>query len=103
MFILRISAVERNRVYLEHEAICFEMKAASVMEEYPCVVVRGICDYADSHKNESLQNYAAATAAACAKGLLSMIPAIDVTDSGTTANASSHLPATHATNVTFGS
>lgn len=100
---LQISAVERNRVHLEHEAICFEMEAAGVMEEHPCVVIRGICDYADSHKNKGWQNYAAATAAACAKGLLSMIPAIDVTDSRTTANASSHQPATHATNVTFGS
>jgi nucleoside phosphorylase len=71
---LQISAVERNRVHLEHEAICFEMEAAGVMEEHSCVVIRGICDYADSHKNKGWQNYAAATAAAYAKGLLSMIP-----------------------------
>jgi hypothetical protein len=71
---LQISAVERNRVHLEHEAICFEMEAAGVMEEHPCVVIRGICDYADSHKNKGWQNYAAATAAAYAKRLLSMIP-----------------------------
>jgi nucleoside phosphorylase len=99
---LQISAVERNRVHLEHEAICFEMEAAGVMEEHPCVVIRGICDYADSHKNKGWQNYAAATAAAYAKGLLSMIPAIQVADNGKTANASSHQPVTHATNVTFG-
>ncbi|PVH90056.1 purine and uridine phosphorylase, partial [Periconia macrospinosa] len=49
---LQISALERNRVQQEHEAICFEMEAAGVMEEHPCVVVRGICDYADSHKNK---------------------------------------------------
>ncbi|KAF2624912.1 purine and uridine phosphorylase, partial [Macroventuria anomochaeta] len=71
---LQISAVERNRVQREHDAICFEMEAAGVMHEYPCVVVRGICDYADSHKNKGWQNYAAATAAAYAKGLLSRIP-----------------------------
>jgi nucleoside phosphorylase len=74
---LQISAMERNRIQNEHEAICFEMEAAGVMQEYPCVVVRGICDYADSHKNKGWQNYAAATAAAYAKGLLSRIPAID--------------------------
>lgn len=65
---LQISATERNRIQQQHEAIYFEMEAAGVMEEHPCVVIRGICDYADSH-------YAAATAAAYAKGLLSMIPA----------------------------
>ncbi|KFA81275.1 hypothetical protein S40288_04869 [Stachybotrys chartarum IBT 40288] len=74
---LQISAVERNRVQKEHDVICFEMEAAGVLEEYPCIVVRGICDYADSHKNKGWQNYAAATAAACAKELLSMIPAAD--------------------------
>lgn len=100
---LQISAQERNRVQLEHDAICFEMEAAGVMEEYPCVVIRGICDYADSHKNKGWQNYAAATAAACAKGLLSFVPAIEVTDSDKTANVLSHQPATHATNITFGS
>ncbi|KAF1955654.1 hypothetical protein CC80DRAFT_549348 [Byssothecium circinans] len=40
------------------------MEAAGVMDEYPCVVVWGICDYADSYKNKGWQNYAAATAAA---------------------------------------
>lgn len=99
---LQISARERNRVQLEHEAICFEMEAAGVMEEYPCIVIRGICDYADSHKNKGWQNYAAATAAACAKGLLSMIPAIEVTDSDKIASSSSHQPATQSFNVTFG-
>ncbi|ORY05710.1 nucleoside phosphorylase domain-containing protein [Clohesyomyces aquaticus] len=39
---LQISAVKRNRIQKEHEAICFEMEAAGVLEEYPCVVVRGI-------------------------------------------------------------
>ncbi|KAG9196831.1 hypothetical protein G6514_003944 [Epicoccum nigrum] len=78
---LQISAQERNRVHQEHEAICFEMEAAGVMEEYPCVVVRGICDYADSHKNKGWQNYAAATAAACAKGVLSVLPQVEVVTS----------------------
>jgi hypothetical protein len=99
---LQIFARERTRVQLEHEAKCFQMEAAGVMELYPCVVVRGICDYADSHKNKGWQNYSAATAAACAKGLLSMIPAIEVTDSGKTASSSSHQPATQSPNITFG-
>lgn len=34
------------------------------------IIVRGICDYADSHKHKRWQEYAAATAAACFKVLL---------------------------------
>lgn len=75
---LQISAQERDRIYREHEAICFEMEAAGVMEEHPCIVIRGTCDYSDSHKNKGWQDYAAATAAAYAKGLLSMLPAMKV-------------------------
>lgn len=75
---LQISAKKRDEIQKEHNIICFEMEAAGVMHEqkYPCVVVRGICDYADSHKNKGWQNYAAATAAAYAKGLLSKIPSV---------------------------
>jgi hypothetical protein len=42
------------------------------------LVIRGICDYADSHKNKRWQAYAAGTAAAYAKELLSVIPAAEV-------------------------
>ncbi|CCD51210.1 hypothetical protein BofuT4_P085720.1 [Botrytis cinerea T4] len=58
----------------EKNIICFEMEAAGLMDTFPCVVIRGICDYADSHKNKIWQPYAAATAAAYAKELLRVIP-----------------------------
>jgi nucleoside phosphorylase len=60
------------RDHLGHElgAYCVEMEAAGLMNNYPCLVIRGICDYADSHKNKEWQGYAAATAAAYAKELL---------------------------------
>ena len=58
--------------------LCYEMEAAGLMNSFPCLVIRGICDYADSHKNKKWQHYAAATAAACAKEVLSVIPAADV-------------------------
>jgi hypothetical protein len=48
------------------------------MDSFPCLVIRGICDYADSHKNKKWQAYAAATAAGYMKELLSVIPAKDV-------------------------
>ncbi|KAH8660559.1 nucleoside phosphorylase domain-containing protein [Xylariales sp. PMI_506] len=53
------------------DILCFEMEAAGLMTEFPCLVIRGISDYSDSHKNDAWQHYAAATAAACATELLS--------------------------------
>lgn len=40
------------------------------MDGFPCLVIRGISDYADSHKNETWQPYAASAAAAYAKELI---------------------------------
>ncbi|KAH7125082.1 ankyrin repeat protein [Dactylonectria estremocensis] len=56
------------------ECLCFEMEAAGLMNHFSCLVIRGICDYADSHKNDRWQRYASATAAAYAKELLSFVP-----------------------------
>ena len=58
--------------------LCFEMEAAGLMNSFPCLVIRGICDYADSHKNKKWQTFAAGTAAAYAKEVLSVIPTVDV-------------------------
>jgi nucleoside phosphorylase len=63
---------------------CVEMEAAGLMNDFPCLVIRGICDYADSHKNKDWQGYAAAVAAAYAKELLSVV-AIDQINSTPTA------------------
>ena len=64
----------RDRLRRELDILCFEMEAAGLMDSFPCLVIRGICDYADSHKNKRWQPYAAATASAYAKELLSVIP-----------------------------
>ena len=58
--------------------ICVEMEAAGLMDEFSCLVIRGICDYADSHENKRWQPYAAATAAAYMKELLDVIPAPEI-------------------------
>ncbi|KAL8365128.1 hypothetical protein RB595_004105 [Gaeumannomyces hyphopodioides] len=60
----------RDRIAEEHEIIAFEMEGAGAWDEVPCIVVKGICDYADSHKNKQWQNLAAATAASVAVGIL---------------------------------
>ncbi len=54
--------------------LCFEMEAAGVVNLVPCLVIRGICDYADSHKNKIFQPLAAAAAATCAREILSYLP-----------------------------
>jgi nucleoside phosphorylase len=50
--------------------LCFEMEAAGLMNNIPCLIIRGICDYCDSHKNDEWHNYAALVAAAYARELL---------------------------------
>lgn len=67
------NAVERDRVGEQFNALCFEMEAAGLMNSFPCLVIRGICDYSDSHKNDRWQLYAAMVAAAYAKELLSVL------------------------------
>ncbi|CAG7990393.1 unnamed protein product [Penicillium salamii] len=64
------SANQRDRLAAKHRFLCFEMEAAGVMNAAPCLVIRGVCDYADSHKNKVWQEYAAAAAASYAKLLL---------------------------------
>ncbi|KAK2752319.1 hypothetical protein FQN55_007359 [Onygenales sp. PD_40] len=64
-------AEKRDR--LAHDAdgaICFEMEAAGLMNDFQCIVIRGIADYCDSHKNDGWHGYAAAAAAGLAKEIL---------------------------------
>ncbi|QGA20675.1 hypothetical protein EYB26_008381 [Talaromyces marneffei] len=68
----------RDRLALQHGILCFEMEAAGLIDELPTLVIRGICDYCDSHKQKQWQGYAALTAAAYAKLLLSTIPALPI-------------------------
>ncbi|OQD87404.1 hypothetical protein PENSOL_c078G10565 [Penicillium solitum] len=67
-------ALIRDRLAAEKEVLCFEMEAAGLMNTFPCLVIRGICDYSDSHKNKEWQGFAAMVAAAYAKDLLQRIP-----------------------------
>ncbi|KAN0086959.1 putative kinesin [Elaphomyces granulatus] len=63
----------RDRLGKEYGMLCFEMEAAGLMNQLPCLVIRGICDYSDSHKNKHWQGYAALAAAAYARILLSVV------------------------------
>lgn len=64
------SGEDRDDIATQEKVIAFEMESAGVWDTFPCIVIKGVCDYADSHKNKKWQNYAALTAAACMKALL---------------------------------
>lgn len=68
------SAVKRDAIVEEvGDILCFEMEAAGITTEFSCLVIRGISDYADSHKNDDWHHYAAAAAAGCAREILSLL------------------------------
>ncbi|KAH8705549.1 putative WD-repeat protein [Talaromyces proteolyticus] len=67
-------ALRREQLRKDTGALCFEMEAAGLMQDFPCIVIRGICDYADSHKNKQFQGFAALVAAAYTKELLQYVP-----------------------------
>ncbi|RYC79317.1 hypothetical protein BFJ63_vAg17802 [Fusarium oxysporum f. sp. narcissi] len=67
-------ALVRDKVSAEKGVFCFETEAAGLMNHFPCLVIRGICDYSDTHKNKEWQGYASMAAAAYTKDLLRRIP-----------------------------
>ncbi|GLA89529.1 hypothetical protein AtubIFM56815_004009 [Aspergillus tubingensis] len=68
------SGTTRDKVAQRLDVVCFEMETAGLLDILPCLPIRGICDYSDSHKNKEWQRYAAATAAAYARELLEEMP-----------------------------
>ncbi|KAL9079075.1 MAG: hypothetical protein Q9157_002001 [Trypethelium eluteriae] len=64
------NAQKRNELRDKYGFIGLEMEAAGTINRIPVGVVRGVCDYADKHKNKEWQPFAAAMAAACAKAIL---------------------------------
>jgi nucleoside phosphorylase len=64
------SSFHRDSFARAEKLIAYEMEGAGVWDKVPTVIVKGVCDYADTHKNKLWQEYAAAVAMACAKGLL---------------------------------
>ncbi|KAJ3549137.1 hypothetical protein NM208_g666 [Fusarium decemcellulare] len=65
------SGSTRDSIAASEDIIAFEMEGAGIWDAFPCLVIKGACDYADSHKSKGWQRYAAATAAAFSKALLS--------------------------------
>ncbi|KAI1847679.1 hypothetical protein JX265_013939 [Neoarthrinium moseri] len=71
-------AMLRDTLASEHGVLCFETEAAGALADFPCLVIRGISDYCDSHKNDVWHGYAAATAAAYARQLFFHMPVDEV-------------------------
>ncbi|RDW86437.1 uncharacterized protein DSM5745_03079 [Aspergillus mulundensis] len=70
-------AIARNHLAAQCGVLCFEREAAGALADIPCLVIRGISDYCDSHKNDVWHGYAAATAAAYARELFLQMPIYD--------------------------
>ncbi|KAF3916656.1 hypothetical protein ABW20_dc0104834 [Dactylellina cionopaga] len=64
------SGFHRDNIIKKEGVIAFEMEGAGSWDSLATVIIKSACDYADSHKNKAWQNYASATAAACAKAIL---------------------------------
>lgn len=68
------NATLRDALAEQHGVLCFEMEAAGVLVDFPCLVIRGIADYCDSHKSNQWHGFAAAAAAAYARALFFQLP-----------------------------
>ncbi|PNP74399.1 hypothetical protein FNYG_12448 [Fusarium nygamai] len=68
------SGIHRDSFAARHGIIAYEMEGAGMWETIPCIVVKGICDYADTHKKKDWQDYASATAASVAKAIVERYP-----------------------------
>ncbi|KAL2847246.1 putative kinesin light chain [Aspergillus pseudoustus] len=64
------SGQHRDEIVKREKVIGFDMEGAGVWDNVPCIIIKGVCDYADSHKSKVWQAYAAATGASVAKGFL---------------------------------
>ncbi|EGX48591.1 hypothetical protein AOL_s00080g220 [Orbilia oligospora ATCC 24927] len=68
---------QRDKLGDQLGACCVEMEAFGLMNDFPCLVIRGISSYADGCKDDNWQGYASITAAAYAKELLLRLPSFD--------------------------
>ncbi|KAL7794257.1 nucleoside phosphorylase domain-containing protein [Trichoderma ceciliae] len=64
------SDAHRDEISREENVIAFETEGAGAWEEMPCIIVKGVCNYADCHKSDKWMRFAAATSASAAKAVL---------------------------------
>jgi nucleoside phosphorylase len=64
------SGKHRDQLTEREKVIGFEMEGTGIWDNLPCIIIKSVCNYVDSHKNKKWQNYAAATAVSCTKAFL---------------------------------
>ncbi|KAL3489843.1 nucleoside phosphorylase domain-containing protein [Aspergillus germanicus] len=85
----------RDTMRRDYNAIYFDTEEATLMNNFPCLAIRGVSDYADSHKNRLWQPYAALTATAYAKDLLGLIEPQEIVGAGTALTECTSNPRLH--------
>ncbi|KAJ4359271.1 hypothetical protein N0V85_009456 [Neurospora sp. IMI 360204] len=50
-----IRSAQHRQELADRGVIGLEMEGAGVWDQLPCIVVKGVCDYADSHKNKGIR------------------------------------------------
>jgi nucleoside phosphorylase len=71
------SGQHRDQIATDERVLGFEMESAGAWDYIPTIVIKGVCDYADSHKNKLWQHYASATAASCTRAVLEEWRSVD--------------------------
>ncbi|KAF4446194.1 ankyrin repeat protein [Fusarium austroafricanum] len=69
---------DRINEHFGGHVLCVEMEAAGLKDNFPCLVIRGICDLADSNKADEWKKYAATAAAAHGKEIILALQVQDV-------------------------
>ncbi|QYT03646.1 hypothetical protein H0G86_010591 [Trichoderma simmonsii] len=64
------SGEHRDKIAQQYDVIAFEMEGAGLWDEVPCIIIKGVSDYADSHNNDIWRPYATAAAVAVMKAAL---------------------------------
>lgn len=64
------SEVRRDEMVQKDRVIGFEMESAGTWDQLPTVLIKSVCDYADSRKSKEWQPFAALTAAATTQALI---------------------------------
>ncbi|KAL4753991.1 hypothetical protein BDW72DRAFT_190684 [Aspergillus terricola var. indicus] len=64
----------RDKIARHEGVLGFETEGAGVWDNFPCIPVKGVVDYADGHESKDWQCFAAANAAACMRALLDEAP-----------------------------
>ncbi|KAL6800064.1 hypothetical protein J3E68DRAFT_448458 [Trichoderma sp. SZMC 28012] len=74
------SAIDRDYTAQKHNIIAFETEGAGAWDELSCIIIKGVSTYGDGHMMSDLEaweNFAAATAASAARGLVDCYPQTD--------------------------